>query len=81
MLDEMIADTGAGADTAEQARAQKLALVRSMERADRIHAAMRCRGYCGRFWLSDDFCCTGADWLLGILMLFLTGGVASFVLF
>lgn len=56
-------------------------LVRSLERAERIHAAMRCRGYCGRFWLSGDFGCTGADWLLGILMACLTGGVVSFVLF
>ena len=29
-------------------------LIRSMERAERIMAAMKCRGFCGRFYLHDE---------------------------
>lgn len=56
-------------------------LVRSLERAGRIHAAMRCRGYNGRFWLSGDFCFKKNDWVLSCLMILLSGGVLSFVFF
>ena len=52
-------------------------LVRSLDRAARIHAAMRCRGYNGRFWLSGDFKFKKADWALGSLMLLLTIGVLA----
>lgn len=46
-----------------------LLLVRSVERAERIEAAMRCRGYRGRFWLADDFQFRAGDWALSALML------------
>ncbi len=55
-------------------------LVRSLDRAARIHAAMRCRGYDGRFRLAgDDFRFKKTDWLLSVLLLFLMGGVLAFV--
>ena len=31
-------------------------LVRSLERSERIYAAMKCRGYCGKLYLFDDMC-------------------------
>ena len=52
-------------------------LVRSLDRAARIHAAMRCRGYNGRFWLSGEFRLKKTDWLLSSLMLLLAGGVLA----
>ncbi len=54
-------------------------LVRSLDRAARIHAAMRCRGYNGRLWLSGDFRFKKTDWALSFLMIFMMGGVLSFV--
>lgn len=56
-------------------------LVRSLDRADRIHAAMKCRGYNGRLWLAGDFCFTRNDWLFSFLMLIFIGGVLSLVSF
>lgn len=53
-------------------------LVRSLDRAVRIHAAMRCRGYNGRFWLSGDFSFKKTDWALSVLMLLLISGVTAF---
>ena len=50
-------------------------LIRSLDRASRIHAAMRCRGYNGRFWMSGDFSFKKIDWALGGLMILLIGGV------
>lgn len=46
-------------------------LVRSLERARRIQAAMRCRGFHGRLYLLDSRCWRGADtvFLLTVLML------------
>jgi len=52
-------------------------LVRSLDRAVRIHAAMRCRGYNGRFWLSGEFRLKKTDWILSSLMLLLAGGVLA----
>jgi len=56
-----------------------LLLVRSLDRAARIHAAMRCRGYNGRFWLYGDFSFKKTDWALSFLMLMLISGVLAFV--
>ena len=53
-------------------------LVRSLDRAARVHAAMLCRGYNGRFWLSGDFSFKKTDWLLSLLMLTLAGTVLAF---
>jgi cobalt/nickel transport system permease protein len=53
-------------------------LVRSMDRAARIHAAMLCRGYNGRFWLSGGACFKKTDWALSFLLLLLCGGVLAF---
>lgn len=53
-------------------------LVRSLDRADRVHAAMRCRGYNGRFWLTDEFHFGKSDWMLATLVLILMGGVIGF---
>ncbi|GAA0588472.1 cobalt ECF transporter T component CbiQ [Caenispirillum bisanense] len=38
-------------------------LVRSLERSERVMAAMKCRGYTGRFPLLDDLRSRPADWL------------------
>ena len=52
-------------------------LVRGVDRAERVHAAMLCRGYTGRFWFHDHFQWTGRDWLgLVLLALMLSGGAA-----
>ena len=53
-------------------------LIRSLDRANRIHAAMRCRGYNGRFWVSGDFSLKKTDWAFGLLMLALISGVLCF---
>ncbi|MDR1920139.1 MAG: cobalt ECF transporter T component CbiQ [Candidatus Adiutrix sp.] len=53
-------------------------LIRSLDRASRIHAAMRCRGYNGRFWLSGEFNFKKIDWALGSLMILLICGVLAF---
>jgi len=50
-------------------------LVRGVDRAERVHAAMLCRGYTGRFWFHDHFRFTGLDWLGAFLLaLLLSGG-------
>jgi cobalt/nickel transport system permease protein len=52
-------------------------LVRGVDRAERVHAAMLCRGYTGRFWFHDHFRFTGRDWLGAVLLaLMLSGGAA-----
>jgi len=53
-------------------------LIRSLDRSARIHAAMRCRGYNGRFWMAEDFSFTKIDWALGSLMILLISGVLGF---
>ena len=55
-----------------------LLLIRSMDRADRIHAAMRCRGYNGHFWLGGEFKFQKIDCALGAFMIFLISGVLAF---
>ena len=38
-------------------------LVHSLERSERIMAAMKCRGFHGRYFVLDHFAMTGGDWL------------------
>ena len=45
-----------------------LLLVRGVDRAERVHAAMLCRGYTGRFWFHDHFQWTGRDWLGAVIL-------------
>lgn len=45
MLDEMIADTNSGSASAEEARAQKLALVRSMEQETALEGLLKAKGF------------------------------------
>lgn len=56
-----------------------LLLIRSLDRADRVHAAMLCRGYKGHFWLTNDFHFQKIDLVISFLMLILVGGVLYFV--
>jgi len=56
-----------------------LLLIRSLDRADRVHAAMLCRGYKGHFWLTNDFHFQKIDLVISFLMLILFGGVLYFV--
>lgn len=44
-------------------------LVRSFDRADRVHRAMLCRGYVGVIWVKSDFAVTKKDLAFGALML------------
>lgn len=39
-----------------------MVLVRSLERSERILAAMKCRGFHGRYYLLDHFAMTSLDW-------------------
>jgi cobalt ABC transporter, permease protein CbiQ len=50
-------------------------LVRSVDRAERVHAAMLCRGYNGRFWIKDDFSLRRLDLVMAGLMLLMMSGV------
>jgi cobalt/nickel transport system permease protein len=50
-----------------------LLLVRGIDRAERVQAAMLCRGYNGRFWIRSDFKFKGLD--LGVAWLFLALGL------
>jgi cobalt/nickel transport system permease protein len=38
-------------------------LVRTLERSERIAAAMKCRGFHGRFYLLDHFAMRRRDWV------------------
>ncbi len=40
-------------------------LVRSLDRAERVHAAMLCRGYTGRFWIDRRLALGRLDWAMG----------------
>jgi cobalt/nickel transport system permease protein len=51
-----------------------LLLVRGIDRAERVQAAMLCRGYDGRFWVRADFRLKRLD--LGVAWLFLALGLA-----
>jgi cobalt/nickel transport system permease protein len=45
-------------------------LVRSLDRAERIVAAMKCRGFCGRFYLLDHFAFSVRDvWFSAVFLL------------
>lgn len=44
-------------------------LVRSLERSERVLAAMKCRGFTGRFPLLDDLRTRPADWVFAVLAL------------
>jgi cobalt/nickel transport system permease protein len=50
-----------------------LLLVRGLDRAERVQAAMLCRGYNGRFWMKSDFKFKALD--LGVAFLFLALGL------
>ena len=49
-------------------------LVRSFDRADRVHRAMLCRGYTGTIWVKAEFSFNPKEFSFSVLMLFL--GVA-----
>lgn len=52
-------------------------LIRSLDRADRVHAAMLCRGYQGRLRVDQDFKFKRADIIAGVLSILLLMGVAG----
>jgi cobalt/nickel transport system permease protein len=52
-------------------------LVRGVDRAERVHAAMLCRGYTGRFWFHDHFRFAGRDRLGAVLLLIMLSGGAA----
>lgn len=52
-------------------------LVRSLERSERIQAAMKCRGFSGRFYLLDSFCFRRRDRIALLLGLVLLLGLAA----
>jgi cobalt/nickel transport system permease protein len=54
-----------------------LLLVRGLDRAERVQAAMLCRGYNGRFWLKTDFKFKLLDLLVAFLFLGLSLVVAA----
>jgi cobalt/nickel transport system permease protein len=54
-----------------------LLLIRGLERSERVHAAMRCRGYKGCLWLDKTFKFNNLDFRLSLMILFL----ATVVLF
>ena len=43
-------------------------LVRSLERSERIMAAMKCRGFRGTFWLLDHFVFTRRDAVFAVVV-------------
>ncbi|MDR1872346.1 MAG: cobalt ECF transporter T component CbiQ [Deltaproteobacteria bacterium] len=49
-----------------------LLLVRGIDRAERVQAAMLCRGYTGRFWIRTDFKFQPRDFLIIFLVLCLS---------
>ncbi len=50
-------------------------LVRSLDRAERVHAAMLCRGYNGRFWIDGQFAWKRLDWAVSFCLLMLASVV------
>lgn len=52
-------------------------LIRSLDRADRVYAAMLCRGYQGKFWVEQDFKLKRTDMIAGVLSVLLLMGVAG----
>ena len=52
-------------------------LVRSLDRAERVAAAMKCRGFQGRFHLLEHFALTTADAAFALLLLVALAGMAG----
>lgn len=52
-------------------------LIRSFDRAERVYAAMLCRGYQGKFWVEQDFEFKKTDMVAGFLSFILLMGVAG----
>lgn len=52
-------------------------LVRSLERSERVLAAMKCRGYTGRLPLLDDLRASPADWAFGALVAVACAGLVA----
>ena len=52
--------------------------LRSFERSERIHAAMRARGYDGTIRFADERALARADWLLLLCALTLLGGLVLY---
>lgn len=53
-------------------------LVRSFERADRVHRAMLCRGYTGTIWVKSDFTVTSRELVFivfAVMAILVIGGV------
>jgi len=44
-------------------------LIRSVERAERIADAMKCRGFCGRYYLNDEMKIRTIDWVFAIVFI------------
>lgn len=42
--------------------------VRAIMRSDRVHQAMLCRGFCGKFYSINRFSSSRADWFLSLFM-------------
>lgn len=54
-------------------------LIRSIDRAERVHSAMLCRGYTGVLWTQVDFSLSKTDILFSLFMtltIFILGGMA-----
>lgn len=52
-------------------------LVRSFDRADRVHRAMLCRGYTGTIWVKDDFAITSREMVFIGLTVFIISVVGG----
>lgn len=52
-------------------------LVRSLDRAERVAAAMKCRGFQGRFYLLDHFALTRADVAFALVLLVVLAGIVG----
>lgn len=50
-------------------------LVKSYDRAERVHAAMLCRGFRGRFYDLSEYTCSTSDLVIMVLMLLCVAGV------
>ena len=54
-----------------------MVLVRSSERAERVLAAMKCRGYRGELHVISDLRMTAADWFCGLIFVTVLATVAA----
>jgi len=50
-------------------------LIRSLDRADRVYAAMLCRGYHGKFWIDQEFKFKRTDLFASVLSFLLIMGI------